>query len=58
MCSENKLPNPGQSYKDERGTQVTIVSIEGGRVAFMREGYSFPCMRPMYNSLAKFRLIK
>lgn len=30
MCSENKLPNPGQSYKDERGTQVTIVSIEGG----------------------------
>lgn len=55
MFNENHLPSPGQCYKDERGTQVTIVSIEDGRVVFMREGYPYPCMRPMYNFLAKFR---
>ncbi|MEB0967995.1 DUF4222 domain-containing protein [Citrobacter braakii] len=57
MFDTNDLPSPQQQYKDERGTLVTIVSVEGKHVIFMREGYPHPCMRPMYNFLEKFKII-
>ncbi|HGH3389754.1 TPA: DUF4222 domain-containing protein [Citrobacter freundii] len=57
MFDTNALPRPQQQYKDERGTLVTIVSIEEKHVIFMQEGYPHPCMRPMYNFLAKFNII-
>jgi hypothetical protein len=57
MFDISDLPDPKQCYKDERGTVVTIVSVEENRVVFMREGYPYPCMRPMYNFLAKFKKI-
>jgi hypothetical protein len=57
MSGMNDLPSPWQCYKDDRGTLVTIVSVEEKRVVFMREGYPYPCMRPIYNFLAKFKKI-
>ncbi|WP_045450025.1 DUF4222 domain-containing protein [Citrobacter sp. S-77] len=57
MFDTNDLLNPQQRYKDDRGTLVTIVSVEEKHVIFMREGYPHLCMRPMYNFLAKFKRI-
>jgi hypothetical protein len=57
MFDINDYPSPRQRYKDDRGTPVTIVSVEDKRVVFMRDGYPHPCMRPMYNFLAKFKKI-
>lgn len=57
MFDTNDLPSPQQRYKDDRGTMVAIVSVEEKHVIFMREGYPHPCMRPMYNFLAKFKRI-
>ncbi|MBJ9214365.1 DUF4222 domain-containing protein [Citrobacter freundii] len=57
MFDINSLPVPLERYKDDRGTLVTVVSVEERRVVFMRDGYSHPCMRPMYNFLAKFKKI-
>ncbi|EMM7532722.1 DUF4222 domain-containing protein [Citrobacter braakii] len=57
MFDANDFPSPQQRYKDDRGTLVTIVSVEERCVIFMREGYPHPCMRPMYNFLAKFKKI-
>lgn len=57
MSDTNNLPSPQQRYKDDRGTLVTIVSVEEKHVIFMRKGYPYPCMRPMYNFLAKFKRI-
>jgi hypothetical protein len=57
MFDLSELPSPNQRYKDDRGTQITVVSVEEKRVVFMREGYPYPCMRPMYNFLAKFKKI-
>lgn len=57
MFDVKDLLCPRQRYKDDRGTLVTIVSVEDKRVVFMRNGYPHPCMRPMYNFLAKFKKI-
>ncbi|OPW96009.1 MULTISPECIES: DUF4222 domain-containing protein [Citrobacter freundii complex] len=57
MFDMNDYPCPRQSYKDDRGTLVTIISVEERRVVFMRDGYPYPCIRPMYNFLAKFKKI-
>ena len=57
MFDINSLPVPLERYKDDRGTLVTVVSVEERGVVFMRDGYSHPCMRPMYNFLAKFKKI-
>lgn len=57
MFDVNALPSPRQRYKDDRGTLVTIVSVEERCVVFMRDGYPYLCMRPMYNFLAKFKKI-
>ncbi|QMG40977.1 DUF4222 domain-containing protein [Citrobacter freundii] len=57
MFDTNDFPSPQQRYKDERGTLVTIISVDERRVVFMREGYPHPCMRPMYNFLVKFKKI-
>ncbi|MDO3872088.1 DUF4222 domain-containing protein [Salmonella enterica] len=57
MLDINGFPDPGQCYQDDRGVRVTIVSVDDRRVVFMREGYPYPCVRPMYNFLAKFRKI-
>ncbi|MBJ9325116.1 DUF4222 domain-containing protein [Citrobacter braakii] len=51
------LPSPQQHYIDDHGTKVTIISVEEKRVVFMRDGYPYPCMRPMHNFLAKFQEI-
>ncbi|WP_371745402.1 DUF4222 domain-containing protein [Citrobacter sp. TSA-1] len=53
----NDFPSPGQCYQDDRGIRVTVVNVDDKRVVFMREGYPYPCMRPVYNFLAKFREI-
>lgn len=55
MLDINEFPDPGQSYQEDRGIWVTVVNVEDKRVVFMRVGY--PCMRPVYNFLAKFRKI-
>ena len=57
MFDINDFPDPGQCYKDDRGVRITVIEVEDKRVVFMREGYPYPCMRPMYNFLAKFRKI-
>ncbi|WP_105269310.1 MULTISPECIES: DUF4222 domain-containing protein [Escherichia] len=57
MFDANDFPVPGQCYHDERGVRVTIIEVEDRRVVFMREGYPWPCMRPVHNFLAKFRKI-
>ncbi|WP_370609803.1 DUF4222 domain-containing protein [Citrobacter portucalensis] len=57
MFNSNDFPSPQQRYKDDRGTLVTIISVDERHVVFMREGYPHPCMRPMYNFLAKFKKI-
>ncbi|MFV9258096.1 DUF4222 domain-containing protein [Citrobacter freundii] len=57
MFEMNSFPGPRERYKDDRGTLVTVVSVEERRVVFMRDGYPHPCMRPMYNFLAKFKKI-
>lgn len=58
MFEMNDLPSPQQRYKDDRGTLVTIISIEERRVVFMRDGYPYLCMRPMYNFLRKFKKLR
>ncbi|WP_072034094.1 DUF4222 domain-containing protein [Citrobacter braakii] len=57
MLDLNDYPSPQQRYKDDRGVQVTIISVDESRVVFMREGYPHPCMRPMYNFLTKFKKV-
>ncbi|MDM2845536.1 DUF4222 domain-containing protein [Citrobacter sp. Cpo090] len=57
MFDTNDLPSPQQRYKDDRGSLVKIVNVEEKYVIFMREGYPYPCMRPMHNFLAKFNRI-
>ncbi|EIM8776674.1 DUF4222 domain-containing protein [Salmonella enterica] len=57
MFAMNSFPDVGQCYQDDRGVRVTIVNVEEKYVVFMREGYPHPCMRPMYNFLARFRRI-
>ncbi|MBJ9340312.1 DUF4222 domain-containing protein [Citrobacter portucalensis] len=57
MFYTNDCPSPQQRYKDDRGTLVTIISVDERHVVFMREGYPHPCMRPMNNFLAKFKKI-
>ncbi|CAD5758043.1 phage protein [Escherichia coli] len=51
------IPELYQQYQDDRGIKVTVTGIEENRVVFMREGYPYPCMRPMHNFLSKFRAI-
>ncbi|EAX6828091.1 TPA: DUF4222 domain-containing protein [Escherichia coli] len=57
MFSMNDFPDPGRCYQDDRGVRVTVVNVDEKRVVFMREGYPYPCMRPLYNFLAKFRKV-
>ncbi|AXD33206.1 DUF4222 domain-containing protein [Salmonella enterica subsp. enterica serovar Give] len=53
---ETKIkPIPGHKYIDDRGVLITVISVEESRVVFMREGYPHPCMRPIYNFIAKFK---
>ncbi|HCZ4708615.1 TPA: DUF4222 domain-containing protein [Salmonella enterica subsp. enterica serovar Saintpaul str. CFSAN004144] len=57
MSDMNDFPSPGLCYQDERGVRVTVVNVDDRCVVFMREEYPYPCMRPVYNFLAKFRKI-
>jgi hypothetical protein len=57
MFDVSKLPYPQQHYIDDHGTRITVISVEEKRVVFMRDGYPYPCMRPMYNFLARFQKI-
>ncbi|HEC9537433.1 TPA: DUF4222 domain-containing protein [Salmonella enterica subsp. enterica serovar Poona] len=57
MFSMNDFPDPGHCYQDDRGVRITVINVEDKRVVFMREGYPYPCMRPLHNFLAKFREI-
>lgn len=57
MSETNIRPTIGHKYIDDRGVLITVVSIEESRVVFMRDGYPYPCMRPMYNFLAKFKRV-
>lgn len=50
-------PKIHQQYKDDRGVLVTIIGIDDSKVVFMREGYPYPCMRPINNFLNKFQII-
>ncbi|HAG4415457.1 TPA: DUF4222 domain-containing protein [Salmonella enterica] len=48
---------PQQHYIDDHGTRITVINVEEKRVVFMRDGYPYPCMRPMYNFLTRFQKV-
>ncbi|EIX5024882.1 DUF4222 domain-containing protein [Salmonella enterica] len=58
MFDVSELPSPQQHYIDDHGTRITVISVEEKRVVFMRDSYPYPCMRPMYNFLARFQKIQ
>ncbi|EKN4770612.1 MULTISPECIES: DUF4222 domain-containing protein [Yersinia] len=57
MFEMTDLPRPGKRYQDEHGALVTITGIEENRVVFMRDGYPYPCMRPLNNFLNRFQKV-
>ncbi|WP_115431374.1 DUF4222 domain-containing protein [Escherichia coli] len=58
MFDVSELPSSQQHYIDDHGTRITVISVEDKRGVFMRDGYPYPCMRPMYNFLGRFQKIQ
>ncbi|EAO4397774.1 DUF4222 domain-containing protein [Salmonella enterica] len=57
MFDVSKQPCSQQHYIDDHGTRITAINVEEKRVVFMRDSYPYPCMRPLYNFLARFQKI-
>ncbi|EGJ8836525.1 DUF4222 domain-containing protein [Escherichia coli] len=57
MLNNTSLPKVNHKYKDDCGITITVTDIDERRVEFMREGYPYPCIRPLYNFLSKFRAV-
>ncbi|EEW0635098.1 DUF4222 domain-containing protein [Escherichia coli] len=46
-----------QKYRDDHGARIVVTEVKETCVVFMREGYPYPCMRPLSNFIWKFKKI-
>ncbi|MEH5014622.1 DUF4222 domain-containing protein [Phytobacter diazotrophicus] len=52
-----RKPEINDSWKDTRGELVTVKDIAFNRVAFVREGYAFPCTFPLERFVKEFTFV-
>ncbi|EPN6626292.1 host cell division inhibitor Icd-like protein [Raoultella ornithinolytica] len=55
MVKASSIPLPSHSYRDAQGQTVNIVSVARNRVTFYREGYQFPCVKPIERFMKEVR---
>ncbi|EPA5202355.1 DUF4222 domain-containing protein [Escherichia coli] len=49
---------PGDIFRDKYGSTITIKTVDDFRVTYIREGYEYDCVMPVYQFRRDFSLVQ